>query len=369
MKTVCVDARLFRISGIGTYLKNLLGVLQEAPLRWLVLVHKEQLASFPWKDGLEPIVVDSPVYSVREQVELFFKIPKVDLFWSPHYNIPLFPIRAKKRLVTIHDVLHLAFAHLLRPLEKAYAKILLESAVRLSDRIITGSQFSKGEIEAYTSAKAEKLEVVPSGVDWAIFNSSMKGSDVLEKYQIKTPFLLFVGYLKKHKNVDGLVEAFDLLHRGGWKDLSLVVVGPQQGVVRRENRLMEKIYQEFPHLRECLRFVGDVPDLDLPHFYRAAEVFVFPSLYEGFGFPPLEAMACGCPTVVSDRGAMMEVCGEGAAYVDPLDPSQMAEVLEEVLKNSEMRGQLVQRGLARSSEFSWKKCAERHFEIIERLMA
>ena len=368
MKTVCVDARLFRISGIGTYLKNLMGVLQEAPLRWLVLVHKEQLASFKWKEGLEPIVIGSPVYSAREQVELFLKIPKVDLFWSPHYNIPLFPIRAKKRLVTIHDVLHLAFAHLLRPLEKAYAKIFLESAVRLSDRIITDSQFSKREIEAYTSVKPGKLEVIPLGVDRTVFNSSTNGSELLEKYQIKTPFLLFVGHLKKHKNVDGLVETFELLHQGGRRDLSLVVVGAQQGVVRRDNLLIERVYRDFPHLRECLRFVGNVPDLDLPHFYRAAEAFVFPSLYEGFGFPPLEAMSCGCPTVVSDRGAMTEVCGEGAAYVDPLDSSHMAKVLEELLKNSEMRRQLVQKGIVRSQEFSWKKCAEKHLEIIERLL-
>lgn len=363
MKSVCIDARLLRICGIGTYLENLLGVLRKAPLRWFVLVHKEQLSYMPWKNGLEPIVIKAPIYSAREQLELPLKIPKVDLFWSPHYNIPLFPIRAKKRLVTIHDVLHLTFSHLFKPFAKAYAKVVLEAAVRLSDQIITDSYFSKREIEAHTSANPHKLEVIYLGVDHIAFNPLAKQDasrvKIFEKYQLQAPFLLFVGSYKKHKNVEGLVETFNLLHQRGWHDLSLVIVGMP---------LIEKIYQDFPSLQGSMRFIGNVPDLDLPHFYSSAEAFVFPSLYEGFGLPPLEAMSCGCPTVVSAQGAMPEVCGDGAVYVDPLDPSHMADILEKLLQNAEMRRELVQKGIERSRTFSWERCAEKHYEIIERLI-
>ncbi len=344
MKTVCVDARLLSGPGIGTYLKNLLQRLQDVPIRWHALV--SDVESFPFKDKINPIAVSSPIYSVKEQLELPLKIPACDLFWSPHYNVPLFPIRAKKRLVTIHDVFHLAHAHELTFHQRLYAKKVIRRAVKGSRAIITDSQFSKAEIQRFTGA--ETIDVIPLAADPDLFTPQPSARS-------EFPFILFVGSPKPHKNLKGLVAAFKMLKT----EVNLVIIGKKKGVNGLEN--LEKLQGE------RIQLLHDIPDHRLPHFYRTAELMAFPSFYEGFGLPPLEAMSCGCPVIVSNAGALPEVCGDAAVYVDPHSEAQMASAIDELLQNQDKRRALSIKGLEQSKRFSWKNAADAHFNIIDRL--
>jgi glycosyltransferase involved in cell wall biosynthesis len=358
-KSVCIDARLISAPGIGTYLKNLFSQLRGTPWKWYALVHRDQEIA----DYIEPIVISSKIYSVSEQCALPVTIPRVDVFWSPHYNVPVMPIQARKRLVSIHDAFHLAFAEHLRPVERIYARWMMKRALRLSDHVITCSEFSKKEMQIYTGIE-RPISVIPYGVDESTFYAGASDKGVMKKYAIEGPFLLYVGSLKKHKNVRGLIEAFWLLVKRG-RDVKLVVVGSGS---ERYSEDVKQLCIAYPELEGKVRFTGHVPDEELGHFYRSAQLFVFPSFYEGFGFPPLEAMRSGCPTVAALAGALPEVCGEGAVYVNPYTPDQMALVMEELLKDNVKRNTLVAMGLQRSRQFCWKKCAEEHCAVMERLM-
>ena len=348
MKTVCIDARLLSGPGIGTYLKNLLQRLQDAPIRWCALV--SDVERFPFKDHIEPIAVSSPIYSIKEQLELPLKIPACDLFWSPHYNIPLLPIRAKKRLVTIHDVFHLAYAHELKLHQQLYAKTVIAKAVKVSAAVITDSQFSKGEIQRHTRVSDEKIEVIPLAADPDLFSpQSSKRSE--------PPFILFVGSPKPHKNLKGLVAAFKMLKT----EVNLIIIGKKEGIKGLENLDLLQ--------GERIQFLHGIPDHQLSHYYRTAELMVFPSFYEGFGLPPLEAMSCGCPVIVSCAGALPEVCGDAVMYVDPHSPMQMAVAIEELMRNEEKKRALSIKGLEQSKRFSWKQAADSHLKLIDRLIA
>jgi glycosyltransferase involved in cell wall biosynthesis len=355
---ICVDARLISAPGIGTYLKNILRELQSAPWKWCALVHPEHVDKL---DAIEPIIISSKIYSLKEQLELPLKIPKVDLFWSPHFNIPCLPVRSRRRLVNIHDVFHLAHAAQFKFRERFCARTILKRALSLSNAVITGSQFSKGEIQRYLKTKKE-ISVIYHGCASSFSpHADACSAAILEKYRITNPFLLYVGSFKAHKNIRAAISAFALLKERGWKSLQFVIVGSSAGM-----RQCDDVKQLcIAHAIQCLE---NVPDAELPSFYRHAALFVFPSLYEGFGLPPLEAMASGCPAVVSRAGALPEVCQEGAVYIDPHSPSSIADAIEEMLQNEEKRKELRQRALARARQFSWKRSAEEHYSLIEGLL-
>jgi glycosyltransferase involved in cell wall biosynthesis len=357
MHEICVDARLIPAPGIGTYLKNLFSHFKHTAYKWYALVHpdaKNRLSSW---DFIEPICISSPIYGLREHGELSMKIPKVDLFWSPHYNVPCLPIRARRRLVTIHDAFHLAHKKILNMRQRAYAHLMMRAALKLSAHVITPSHFSKSEIRMHTGIENQEVSVIPYGVDREHFSPGSdreQAQQIVQKYGIKRPFVLYVGSFKAHKNLKSLIQAFSLLPN---RSLDLVIVG--MGGSKSEEPLLGV---------ESVRCVGHVPDEELPHFYRAAKVFIFPSLYEGFGFPPLEAMSSGCPTLVTRAGALPEVCGEGVFYIDPNTPEHIAKTLSHLLGEEQKLRDLAQRGRQRSRDFCWKKCAQAHLAIIERLI-
>jgi glycosyltransferase involved in cell wall biosynthesis len=358
--SICVDARLITAPGIGTYLKNGLSHLQNTPWQWSALIGAENVGHLP--TYITPIICSSKIYSVQEQIALPLKIPRVDLFWSPHYNVPCLPIRARKRLATIHDAFHLAHAATLGFAERSYAKIMMQAAMRLSDRIITDSEFSKSEIQKYTQVH-RPMHVISLGSSSSLAKDS---GSVLKKYGLGSGYLLYVGSFKAHKNLKGLIETFSLLVKRGWDQERLVIVGGGEGMRHCED--VKQLCIAHPHLQGKICFTGQVSDEELPHFYACAKLFVFPSFYEGFGLPPLEAMGAGCPTVVARSGAMPEVCGDGAVYVDPHSLEDMAFQLEALLSDAPRREQLSVKGRERAAQFSWKTCAERHCTLIEELV-
>ncbi len=326
MIDLCIDARMAFSSGIGTYIRQLAPFFKD--LRPILLV---DCLDQDWCRGFEQILFRAPIYSLQEQIFYPKIIPRCDLFWSPHYNVPLLPINAKKRIVTIHDACHLVFGSLA---ERTYAKIVMRRALDRSSRTITVSQFSKNEIQRCLGKR--NLDMIHIGVNQRQFVRQPSSEEMRKKYLLPGKYVLFVGNQKPHKNIEGLVRAFSKVHAG----LSLVLVGKGTAI-------------------------GQVPDDELPAFYSMAEMFVFPSFYEGFGLPPLEAMSCGCPTVVSKAASMPEVCGDASFYFDPQRTEKIAEAIVKVATDERLKKELIQKGFERVKAFSWEQSAQRHRQIFE----
>lgn len=344
MKSLCLDARMIEHSGIGTYLKNLIPFLGKASFRLKLILPSAHAGRYP---ECETISCDAPIYSVQEQWSLPFLIPSCDLFWSPNFNTPLLPIRAKKRLLTLCDVFYLTPLAQLSLLRRTYARKMIYAAVANACRIITISHFSAGEIIKYAGGKREKIEVIYLGGDHAIFK---------DEIPLPEKFVLFVGNVKPHKNLRNLVKAFSkLVQNKGFEEYKLVIVGKKEGF----------IHGDALDPAPFVVFTGVVADEELVSIYQRASLLVLPSLYEGFGLPPLEAMRWECPVIVSRAGSLPEVCGDAVVYIDPYDKDDICQAMGRTLSSEQLRRELKVKGKERSQLFTWEKSAADHLRCIE----
>jgi glycosyltransferase involved in cell wall biosynthesis len=304
-----------------------------------------------------PVVDDSDGYSFKEHVSIPRKLHTrgVDLFHSPHYVLPV--LRRRKSVVTIHDCIHLLFPEYLpNRLAYRYAKLMMGSAVRRSSIVFTVSEASRRDIlQFYPDADPERLQVVPNAIDETLLADpgEEEMERVRERYQIRGRFVLYAGNIKPHKNLERLITAFGILkERPGHEDVKLLIIGDE---VNKYGALRRTV--EAAGVRQDVRFFGFVPVGTLGALYRLADAFAFPSLYEGFGLPPLEAMACGTPVVTSRISSLPEVVGDAAVLVDPYQVEDIAQGLERVLGDAALRADLVARGRARVQQFSWERSA------------
>jgi len=329
---IVVDARMLFHGGIGTYLRNLLEHLKKTNHEILTLL---------------PETMRSSIYTLQEQVELPLKIPSCDVFWAPHFNVPLLPIRAERRIVTIHDLFHLDHFFEFSLIKRFCLKAVLKRAIHAATSLITVSEFSKQRLLHYFPEVEEKVSVIHSGCDHLSFVKPKPVDKIPRK------FFLFVGHLKPHKNLKVLLEACRKLSH-----IHLVVAGdiPLQSSVQME------LEQKYERLKERLHFLGKVSDAELAWLYSNAEALIFPSLYEGWGFIPLEAMRLGCPVFASRAASITEACGEGACYFDPYDPEDLCKKMEQL---PTLREKLIVAGKKRALEFSWERAAQEHLQVFE----
>ncbi len=360
-KVVSVDIRTARLSGIGTYLTNVLPrVIALAPhLRFVLLGHQHDVTALGVSRSADVDFVSatSPLYSVQEQVELPRRIPNnTDLLWTPHYPLPV--AYRGKLVVTVHDVFHLAMPNYVKgPFKRLYARTMFKTLRYKASAILTVSEFSKRELLRLTRPNNQAVTVTPLGVSehWFLHHN---GPSPRPK-----PYMLFVGNVKPHKNVRGLLEAF-----GYVKDIlphDLVIVGKKEGFITPEVQLSPLVER----LGDRVTFAGYVSPEVLKQYMHHADAFVFPSFYEGFGLPPLEAMASGTPVIVSRRASLPEVCGDAALYCDPYDPRDIASKLNKLASDGALRAELRQRGRARAAQFSWENCARQTLSVIEQVLA
>lgn len=361
---------MIRNSGIGVCINNYISSLIKSKKFEVTLVGKREEVNYFFENSGEWNYVrgNFPIYSIQEQIQLPIIIPACDIFWSPHYNIPLLPIRAKKRLTTIHDIFHLAHSETLTVAQRFYARLLTNQAVHRSNRILTVSHFSAQEIIRYTQVDATKIKVVLSGIDKKLFrqiNDSHSHQRMESKYGIHGQYILFVGNVKPNKNLRRLVDGFAKLLTE-LPDLKLVITGKQEGFITGDPALFDRIRAD-EALASRIIFTGFVDTEDLPVLYSLAHLFAFPSIYEGFGFPPLEAMACGCPVVASNASSIPEICGEAACYVDPLDADDIARGLRAVATDRALRNQLIDAGHRQCLRYDWNESSERFVALIDQL--
>ena len=355
---VAIDARKWRDYGIGTYVRNLvrhLARLDRETTYFLFCNPADEATLRDLAENFVPVVDDSPGYSFKEHVSIPFKLRRLgaSLLHTPHYVRPIFcPIPS---VVTIHDCIHLLFPEYL-PNEMAwrYAHFMMGQAVRRSALVFTVSQASRNDIlRFYPWADPDKVQVVHNAIDADLLEDPgpEEMERVRERYQIRGRFVLFVGNVKPHKNLDRLVAAFARLrHEPGHEDLKLLLIGDD---VSRYGSLRRSV--EAAGVRQEVRFFGFVPHRTLAALYRMASVFAFPSLYEGFGLPPLEAMACGTPVVTSRLSSLPEVVGDAAILIDPYDVGAITDGLRAALDDGPLRASLIEKGYARASTFSWER--------------
>ena len=348
--TVCIDVRMLNRAGIGTYIRNVVPRVMRARPEWKFTLITRDATTVPrdWQnDGDVRLVrAASDIYSIGEQLELPAKQGNTELYWSPHYAIPAFVRGAL--VVTVHDVGHLALGDMYGGVGRAaYARAMFELVRRRAAHILVVSEFTRQEFLNRVGKTSAPITVTHDGVDPVWLDVS---SDTVERPRSRR-YVLFVGSVKPHKNLRGAIGAFAKL--ADRYDGDLVVVGDRDAQRTLDNdavRLAES-------LGSRVTFTGRVEDAQLRAYVAHADALIFPSLYEGFGLPPLEAMAAGCPVVVSSRGALSEVCGDGALYCDPVDAGDIARQVSCLLEDSALRTQQIRRGRLRAREFSWEKTA------------
>lgn len=363
---IAIDARKLHDYGIGTYVRNVLRQLarQNQAHEFVVICQPDDCAAVEeLAPNFRAVADASAPYSVAEQitVPLDLRRHKVDLFHEPHYVLPPFvPCRS---VVTIHDCIHLRFPQYLpNRLAHAYARTFLWTATHQADRIITVSEASKRDILQYFRVPPEKIEVIYNGIDERYWTAPCEEEieRVRFRYQLNDPFILYAGNIKPHKNLERLIDAYHLLHRQGFDQLKLLIIGDEISKYATLRRAVHRY-----KLHKHVRFLGFVPDQTLAALYRLAAVFVFPSLYEGFGLPPLEAMASGTPVVTSNVSSLPEVAGDAALLIDPYDAEAIAGAIRLVLTDERLRDDLRARGLARARLFSWANAVERICAIYD----
>ena len=363
-----IDVRKLHDYGIGTYVRNLLthlGRLDRETEYVLLCQPRDRAFADDLGENFRAVSQPAGPYSVSEQLRIPLQLrrERVDLFHAPHYTLPvLTPCRS---IVTIHDCIHLRFPQYLpNRFTYAYVRAVLWSATHRSDCILTVSETSKQDILGFFDVPAEKVTVIPNAIEDRFWTPPPQEAmtRVRERYQLHAPFLLYAGNVKPHKNLERLLDAFYRVRRRGFGDLTLLIIGDE---ITRYAKLRRAIHRY--QLHRYVRFLGFVPAETLQALYRLASAFVFPSLYEGFGLPPLEAMASGTPVVTSNVSALPEVVGDAAVLVDPEEADSIADGVASVLGDAALRTDLVRRGLARARQFSWDRSVRQVWEIYRRV--
>jgi glycosyltransferase involved in cell wall biosynthesis len=284
----------------------------------------------------------------------------LDLFFIPNLNF-VATSREVKRIITVHDLSFLRYPRFFSWKRRLWhwfvnPKKLIQSA----DKIIAVSENTKNDLMELYKVASEKVKVVYSGV-----GSSADVSDieiVKRKYNLPENFILFLGTLEPRKNIEGLIRAFEILKQSSkFQVLSfkLVIVGPRGWLYKKILARAEK-----SPLRDDIKFINYIAPEEKFAFYKLARLFVYPSFYEGFGFPPLEAATAGTPVVVSTNSSLPEVMGEAALMVDPNNPAEIAKVMAECLADENLRSSLIEKGKIQAEKFSWEKCARQFLSLI-----
>ncbi len=352
---------MINASGIGVYLRNLIPLLlaERPSYRFNLLGNAPILKSLHWTQTEQVSIIhcDYPIYSLTEQMFVSKKIPlSTNLFWSPHYNIPLNHKGAL--LVTVHDVLHLARPDFVPGWhQRAYAKFMFAKLSKRALAILCDSDFTRREFIRHTGHSKENLTVTYLGVETSWFNFAKS-----ERNPYRGPYIVFVGNVKPHKNLLNLLLAFELIQDRIPHDL--LIIGKATGFRTGDAAVIKKART----LGERVFITGEVDGSLLQQYVAHADMLVLPSLYEGFGLPALEALACCCPVLVADIPALREICADEALYCDPLAPSDIAEKIMQLATNPTLRNELVAKGRKRAQGFSWAQCANGTLKVIERLL-
>ncbi|WMJ79717.1 glycosyltransferase family 1 protein [Clostridium sp. MB40-C1] len=362
---VAIDARginWYSGTGIGTYteniVKNLMNIYNNDHFR---LYWSGQTFEAFKKENSDIVMTSSKHHRFFEQTYFPYDLKRenIDIYHVPQNGIGLSEEVTCKKVITIHDLIPYIMPE---TVGKGYLlKFLKEvsSLIQSVDGIITVSEYSKKDILKFFPIDEKKIFVTPLAADSIYTPLDKKNcSDYLQKnYNINTPFILYIGGFSSRKNVISLINSFVKISNNFDKNYSLVIVGAQKD-------LGKSLCNKYLDCSKII-FTGFAPLNDLPIFYNGCEVFVYPSLYEGFGLPPLEAMSCGTPVITSNITSIPEVVKDSGILINPYDENELSNSLEKVLSDEIFRKFLGKKGFERSSSFSWEKTATETFNAYK----
>jgi glycosyltransferase involved in cell wall biosynthesis len=367
-----IDFHLAEREGTGncTYMRNLVESLLAIDARneYILYITRE---NYPYHDrfhayknvSLSYLGSGSPLERMLRLGRQTFR-DGIDILHVNYYGPPFYH---GKLIMTVHD---LSFEHLpdcFTTFERVKDRILIPFYIRRADRILTVSEFSKEDMVKLYGAAPEKIVVGYNGVNPAFKpltggEEQEEAAKILSSYGINKAYILYIGRLNRRKNLHILIDAFNRIKKDGKFEHQLVIVGRRDFLPASDMEMINSspFYQD-------IVFTGYLPDQHLPLAYGRADVFVYPSLFEGFGLPCLEAMACGCPVVTSNTTSLPEVVGDTGILIDPLNPGEIAAAINAVLTDSGQRSAMARKGLERAKLFTWKHTAEKMLEIIDDL--
>lgn len=341
---VFIDAQMLSRSnqtGMGRYITELLPELElSKDFEWIVKKPKPiKFYRTIWEHTVLPLEV------------LYLN---ADILFCPSNIAPIFLPKKIKLVITIHDVRFKVFPETFSKATISYYNFIYRVVTKRANAVITVSEFSKAEILKYFPELENKIYVIYNGVN----HNKFRPLNLPRKKQI-----LFIGAIAKHKNISVILEAFQkVINKIPHK---IVIAGSKDsGMPSDEN--INKILSTIPPDR--IEFTGKISDEDLIRLYNTSDFFIFPSIYEGFGLPLLEAMACGCPIIASKASSIPEVCGDSAIYFDPYSSEELSTRILEMANNEALKNELAQKGIRRAKEFSWRKASDMHIEVFKKVL-
>ncbi len=365
MKKIGIDARMMFSTGIGTYLRSLLAAMPENRGDFsftLFGVPAQGKAVLP---GAESVPFDARIYSLKEQIEYPAKLKKCDLWHAPHYNAPF--VKGKTKLViTVHDLIHWIFRKdFFSPLQAFYAGTMFRNAVKRADHIIAVSKKTADDLVFHFNAKPHHISVIHESVspDFVPAAGTSLQREIKNKYRLPDKFLLYVGSLKPHKNIQTLLEAFRGLRSSNKMESGLVIIGKKDGNYPARLKALAEL-----ETGGGVIYLPEIGGGELPAFYQTAQALVHPSLYEGFGLTLLEAMACGTPVIASTAGSIPEVAGKAALFVDPHSKEEIARAMMRLESEPSLAAELRELGFQNLKGYSWKEAAVRTLEVYKRVL-
>lgn len=372
-----IDGRFYgpKHAGLGRYTKNLIDwvVKLDQSNEYVIFLSSDNLHSFQTDNPrVAKVLVKAGHYSVKEQLELprLLKAHKLDLVHFPHLNVPVGYQGAF--VVTIHDLIMHKFKNRavttkvlpLYELKHLGYRVVTRWAATRARLVLVPSQAVKQDITDFYHLPSNKIKVTLEAADDKTFDqpsSAEQAKTILQKYGLTKKFIIYVGNVYPHKNIEALAQAMKVL--GPEQDLQLILPSARNVFLQRTETMMEQY-----GVRSYVILPGFVPDEDLAVLFNQAEAYVFPTLAEGFGLPPLEAMMSGLPVVCSDLPVLREVCGPAALYFDPHQPPQIVEQVTKLIHHPQLRQQMIEAGHQQASKFSWQRMAEQTLEAYDQAL-
>lgn len=365
---IVMDARRIRDFGIGTYIRNLLAALGKIdPVNhYFLIVHPADSKELPpLPENFSTVTWEPKRLANSIAFPMYLRSFSADLYHLPLNLVPW--LMPRPYIVTIHDMSSLVY-DTREGLRRDWRMYRFRRGLMRSASVVTVSDATRRDVQSTLGIPASRLHLIYNAPD-PIFTAPSRGLEldesyrVMERYQINYPFLLYAGNIRPQKNIPRLIEAFSVL-RGElarhpiYSDLRLIIIGDE---ISKHPAVRHAVIQS--RVEQSVRFLGFVPIHTLRIFYKAAAAFAFPSLYEGFGLPPLEAMASGTPVVTSNVSSLPEVVGEAAILVNPENVFDIARGLREVLLDEDLRRRCITRGFQLLERFSWQKSAAEVLEL------
>ena len=374
---IVIDARRIRDFGIGTYIRSLIYALGgvDHSNRYTIVSGPGDvrlLAGLP--ENFKSAVYARNDHSALDHVAfpIFLRGLSPDLVHIPLNRVPLLMIRPY--VVTIHDMANLFFEEETSNFRMELRRYRFGRGLQRAARVISVSEATKRDVERQMGVPSNRITRVYNAPDPAFYERTAAPGQqerqlIMERYQIQYPYILYAGNIRRHKNIPRLVEAFAVVREQVashpvYKDLRLVIIGD---TISQYPAVRQAVIKS--RVENVVRFLGFVPFETLRCFYESAAGFVFPSRYEGFGLPPLEAMACGTPVVCSNVSSLPEVVGDAAILVNPENVFDIARGISDMLQDEELRARMIRRGREQAARFSWNWTARQVLEIYQDVIA